>query len=78
MFDVEKNVPLPTSTRGRYQFPLTAMDIGDSFLVPLDDANEKSISSIRQSLHNAKKRTGMSMKLVTSVTPDGLRVWRTE
>lgn len=79
MFDIEKNVPIPKGTRSRYQFPLANMDVGDSFLVPVDDASERGVSSIRQALYSARKKdTDGSVKLATSMTPDGLRVWRVE
>ena len=77
MFEVEKGIPIPRGIRARrFDFPLSNMDIGDSFLVPLEDGNEKSVSSVRQALYNARKREAADLKLITTVTPDGLRVWR--
>ena len=68
MFEIEKNVPLIA----KKAYPLDEMQVGDSFLVPVD--GEKKISYVRAQIHNfKKKRPGMEVS--TRKEDYGLRVW---
>ena len=68
MFEIEKNVPLIA----KKAYPLDEMEIGDSFVVPVD--GDKKISYVRAQIHNfKKKRPGMEVS--TRKEDLGLRVW---
>ena len=70
---IEKNIPVPV--RGRWKTLLSAMDIGDSFLIPLDSGDIKNEAALtRSNLFGASMGTGTKIK--TRVMDDGLRVWR--
>lgn len=70
---IEKGVPLPTpNRRWAPKFPFGQMEIGDSFLVPLEVG--KSPSSIYSAISQAKKRLGIA--LTSARVEGGVRVWR--
>ena len=70
---VEKDIPVPV--RGRWKALLSAMDIGDSFLIPLvSDDIKHEVALTRSNIFGAAMGTGTRIK--TRVMDDGLRVWR--
>tara|TARA_R110002012_G_C11525874_1_gene599985 strand:- start:534 stop:776 length:243 start_codon:yes stop_codon:yes gene_type:complete len=70
---IEKNIPIPK--RGKWKELLFAMDIGDSFLVPLvSDDTKHEAALMRSNIFNASS----GVKIKSRVMDDGLRVWRTE
>lgn len=79
MFEVQSNVPVVASARGRKPtpFPLAQMDVGDSFLIPCDSQSKKELDSWRRKLLVARKRMGADWQFKTAIVADGLRVWRT-
>lgn len=78
MFDVRKNIPLPTAVREGFakpsKYPFATMDVGDMFFVP--DA-KKSFSSLASA---AGKRLGrkFSTRAVTDNGVEGIGCWRVE
>ena len=80
-FHVESGVPLAVNRGGRGRkptaFPLHQMAVGDSFLIPCDTAEKKTVDSWRRKLLVAKKRMEGG-KWTTATVSDGIRVWRTE
>lgn len=74
---IEKNIPIPPvqSSKGE-GYPFRAMEIGDSFMVPLKD---KTARELQQRM--ARKANYVSarytMKFTTRVVEGGVRVWRT-
>ena len=80
-FHVESGVPLAVNRGGRGRkptaFPLHQMAVGDSFLIPCDTAEKKTVDSWRRKLLVAKKRMEGG-KWTTAIVSDGIRVWRTE
>lgn len=80
VFKIESGVPLK-SIRGRKptEFPLSEMNVGDSFAIPCDVTDKKVIGSWRRKLLAAKKRLGEGAgEWVTAVDGSVLRVWRTK
>lgn len=70
MFEIEKDVPLPTIKHGK-KYPWEQMDVGDSFFVP----------EVKQSLMgtNAAHNTRMTGRRYTTRKENGgVRVWRVE
>lgn len=80
-FHVESGVPLAVNRGGRGRkptaFPLHQMAVGDSFLIPCDTTEKKTVDSWRRKLLVAKKRMEGG-KWTTATVSDGIRVWRTE
>ena len=79
MFQVESNIPVVASARGRKPtaFPLDQMEIGDSFLIPCNVGEKKELDSWRRKLLVARKRFAADWSFKTAIVEDGLRVWRT-
>ena len=79
-FQIESGVPMPKLTRGRVsatKFPLDKMEVGESFLIPVDfsaaDA-QKTLDSWRRKVLAAKKKIGEG-EIKTFRVPEGLRVF---
>lgn len=67
---VEKDVPIPDS---RSKYPFLSMKVGDSALFGFDSTKA----------NRARRAAGMTgkrhnMRFVCRITPEGLRIWRTE
>jgi len=65
---IEKNVRMP---RRLNKYPLSEMNVGDSFLV-----EEGCELSLRQKIFHFSKKTGKKFSVLK--TPDGKRCWRTK
>ncbi len=86
MFTIEKDVPVISNKRGRKPtaFPLGDMEVGDSFLIPIVEEDEKEltkkIESWRRKFRVASKAflKEYEAKFSTAVVDGGLRVYRTE
>jgi len=80
-FTVESGVPIPKRTRGRAPtpFPMSNMQVGDSFLIECDVADKKTLSNWRRKFLMAKKVFLASYEgaFQTATVGDGIRVWRT-
>lgn len=80
-FTVESGVPMPKRARGRAptDFPLKAMAVGDSFLIPVEANDAKAQVNWRRKFHVAKKAflAQYEGEFKTTTVPDGIRVWRT-
>ena len=79
-FQIESGVPMPKLTRGRVsatKFPLDKMEVGESFLIPVDfsaaDA-QKTLDSWRRKVLMAKKKV-TDAEFKTFRVADGLRVF---
>lgn len=76
-FTIETNVPMPKIARGRVaaaKFPLAEMDVGESFLIPCDINDKKTLESWRRKVLMAKKRVE-DAEFKTFRVADGLRVF---
>ena len=82
-FQIESGVPLPKAKRGpgrkATEFPMADMQVGDSFLIPCDVKDAKSLANWRRKFLLAKKRflTTYEGAFRTVTVEDGIRVWRT-
>lgn len=75
MFEIQKNVPIPTELDGRGRkasYPFATMEIGDSFYV---DSKKKGINAMNAARVH-KHRNGM--KFLSQPEGEGSRIWRTE
>lgn len=71
MFQIEKNVPMPSGYHHKEVYPWREMAVGDSFVV----RNERSHASLSSTAGGAGKRLGM--KFTVRKQPDGsFRIWR--
>ena len=72
-YQIEKSVPLPARKRNyRSNYPYKDLEIGDSFVVPLE--KDKSPSAIYASMSSAKRR--FDINLTSARVEGGLRIWR--
>ena len=70
-FKIEKNVPIPERFGRCKRYPFEKMEVGDSFLAPLDQ-----IESARQSSYYWARKHGRKYK--TQRQENGFRIWRIE
>jgi hypothetical protein len=80
MFVIEKNIPVPENVRTgrRSTYPLSDMQVGDSFLVPFDLDDHKKVT---QRVHSAasqfrRRVTDSQRQFVVREETTGVRVWR--
>ncbi len=82
-FKIEKNIPeikslrYVTTHQGRpYKYPFEKLQVGDSFLVPLETDEEytRKINSLTSCKTLAQRALGIKMK--TRRVSGGIRVWR--
>ncbi len=71
---IEKNVPIPQRTR-LPELPFGAMEVGDSFLVPLPTEDAQSVASLRQRV-SRYQRANDPKKFSTVKSEGGMRVFR--
>ena len=82
-FQIESGVPLPKAKRGpgrkATEFPMGDMNVGDSFLMPCDVKDAKTLANWRRKFLLAKERflTQYEAAFKTATVEDGVRVWRT-
>lgn len=69
MFEITKDIPLPTTLRSKY--PFGVLNSGESFFVP----NGKKASMTANCIRYGKK---LNARFVTRCEGDGVRVWRVE
>jgi len=86
-FQVDKNVPVPSTRTQETPYPFDSMQVGDSFVIPYpDDATESELAifwnraqgSVSQSFRNwrmAAPKDRDHLMLTTRSTEDGLRCW---
>lgn len=75
-FVIDKNVPIPKKVNRRI-YPFYKMEVGESFLVSIDD--EKNKFTQKQRIYIAIWRfcqVETEMKFTTSSIDGGVRVWR--
>jgi hypothetical protein len=66
---IEKNIPMPLSTRGGSKYPFLRMDVGDSvFIAGMTPAGAGSITG------HARRKAGF--KFTSRAVEGGVRVWR--
>lgn len=69
--EIEKNIPIPRSHAEGVKYPFPQMEIGDSFVVPIDRRVAVCMACLRYKEKHGKQFT-------TRKTEDGksIRVWR--
>ena len=69
--EIEKSIPIPRAHATRKEYPFPQMEIGDSFVVPIDRRVAVGVAC-----HSYKKKHGK--QFTTRKTEDGkfVRVWR--
>jgi hypothetical protein len=70
---IEKNIPVPANKRTN-KYPLNTMEIGDSFVVPLEMAPK---SGIYPAISVYARRAGTKYTIRAIEDSGGWRVWRT-
>jgi hypothetical protein len=76
-FKIESGIPVPQAARGaRVKYPLEKLAVGDSFFIPVSDANKAK--NLRSSFAVRSKKIGIKVVSVFENTeqPHGVRVWR--
>ena len=80
MFPIDKNIPIPprTPTTRMSKFPLESMDVGDSFLIPIEDGRNISEEGNRVAnvIRKWARRRGDGWKFSRRITSQGIRIWR--
>jgi len=80
MFTIEKNIPLinPTYSRnkGDSKYPLSTMDIGDSFLIEGSKDEAKVYRNRLLSVINRVQKKSEA-RFATRAVDGGIRIWRT-
>ena len=79
MYEIDKGVeiPPPNTTNGsRRIYPFREMEIGDSFLVPVDGDKKLQQARIGSAASYYGKRN--NKRFVTRTVDGGARVWRVE
>lgn len=77
MFKIEKNIEITKRKkrqRNNLKYPFNEMEVGDSFLVPVGDEDERVVQRRLVSACKYKKVDGIKFK--TRCLCDGVRVWR--
>lgn len=67
--DVDDDIPLPPEEHTHARYPLHKLDVGQSFLVPIEERG-----AARAATSAYARKSGASF--VTRATPEGLRIWR--
>lgn len=83
MFEIEEGIPVPPRANrpaGESKYPFVHMEVGDSFLVPVDsttgDTTTKARGRVVQACTKASKR--YDVKFIARVVSGGVRVWRSQ
>jgi hypothetical protein len=80
-FPIETGIEMPKRARGRAptKFPMSEMDVGDSFLIPCDSTDKKALTNWRRKFLVAKQTftKQFEAEFKTATVSDGVRVWRT-
>lgn len=74
-YPIDKDVPIPKKTKGsgrRTVYPLDKMELGDSFVVPLEQRKDLSVRIRYQA-----KKTGRAFT-TRKISDTSVRVWRTK
>jgi hypothetical protein len=74
MIEIEKAVPIPPKCNVKTKYPCAAMEIGDSFFVPMEDKKRNAFcSSISLRVRSLRPKV-----FTARAVAGGVRVWRVE
>lgn len=80
MITIQKGVPLPPTQEvvAKSRYPWDLMQVGDSFLVPLEEG--KTARQLMQRISPAASRHAArtGRKYALRIVEDGVRIWRVE
>lgn len=72
MFKIEKNIQIPPLRGASKKYPLSEMEIGDSFLVPCDKEDADAVRNrVTQNFYSIRPK-----RFTGRVVEGGVRVWR--
>jgi len=77
MIKIDKNIPIPEVQKGRnIIYPFSNMEIGDSFLIPFEDAKfiQPGMVRVREAVYRAQKKFRFNFAI--RKVENGIRVWR--
>jgi hypothetical protein len=75
-FEVDKGISIPHGDNKKHKYPFAIMEVGDSFLIPANDAAEAEKIYRRMGAYTSQKRL-MGLKLKCKKVEGGVRIWRT-
>lgn len=83
VFKIESGIPLPSPRRARLggkwgTLPFAKLEVGQSFLVPAKDMEQKKKTRDSLSSTCATQGKKLDRRFVTRIMDDGIRVWRVE
>lgn len=71
-YSIEKDIPVEPAPP-RYKYPFTEMKVGDSFLVPIDDASPASVQQCKAQVQH--RHPGFKFITRLMKKENGTRVW---
>lgn len=78
MYQIETGIPVPTKPgRVANTYPFTAMQVGDSFAVPVPVGEGRKQAIARVTSAKAQHARRHNVKFTVRVMDDSMRVWRT-
>jgi len=75
MLKIRKNVEMPAAEKSYEDYPLEAMALGDSFIVPGTGLPRQKVSG---AIQGWRLLSGSPARFKTAYVPGGVGVWRTE
>jgi hypothetical protein len=75
MYEIEKNVPMPSNHGPKPAYPWRTMEVGDSFFVAVDKNSQRHRSICAQSSMAGKQ---LDRQFTTRWVDGGVRIWRTK
>ena len=77
MFAIEKGIPMPAESerRKRTRYPFGAMEVGDSFWIPVEPDRRRFVQqSVITAWRHCRVKRGWTF--TSRVDGEGIRVWR--
>ena len=80
MFQIERDIPIPPRAvrKSSSLYPFEDMQVGDSFLVPLNGAKVELVRGRIQNQLTRFRKADSAKKFSMRVIEGGIRVWRIE
>lgn len=76
-YKVDRGVQMERKREAFTRFPFNKMQVGDSFLVPIEDQEQAAVGPSIYSAANSYNNThGTKIKMSTRKVEGGVRVWR--
>ena len=78
MYEIEKEIELPSVISLRRLYPFKEMEVGDSFFVPLNGRDSRMVSVAIMGAGRATRMKGEKFTTRVNKEKDGVRCWRIE